>query len=202
MSEHAERIEAYLAALPPTFTAAQATRAGLSSRDLGGLLTSGRTGELSRGVYRKEDAAPTAHLDLIAVHARAPHAVIAGESALALHDLIDDIPLSVHIAVPRGSTRPVIAYPPVKVAQYATATFDVGIDRFEAALGEYVPVYDGARAIVDGLRGGVAARPQALGALNRYLRLRGQAGVADLEDRARVLGGMSVLGPALEAVLA
>ena len=32
----------------------------------------------------------------------APHAVVCGESALSLHELIDDIPHEVHIAVPRG----------------------------------------------------------------------------------------------------
>ena len=54
------------------------------------------------------------------------------ESALALHELIDDIPAAVHIAVPRGTRRPTISYPPTVVAQYAPTTFTLGVERFEA----------------------------------------------------------------------
>jgi hypothetical protein len=55
------------------------------------LREAGEIDELSRGVYRHADAEPTAHLDLLAVCTRAPHAVVCGESALSLHELIDDI---------------------------------------------------------------------------------------------------------------
>lgn len=84
------------------------------------LVSEGGIDELSRGVYRRTDAPETAHADLPAVCARAPRAVVFGESALALHELIDDIPSAVHIAVPRGSRRPTISYPPTVVAQSST----------------------------------------------------------------------------------
>lgn len=51
---------------------------------------------------------------------------------LRLHDLIDDIPTAVHIAVPRGTRRPAISYPPIVVAQYAAKTFDLNIEQYEA----------------------------------------------------------------------
>ena len=148
------------------------------------LREAGEIDELSRGVYRRADAEPTAHLDLLAVCARAPHAVVCGESALSLHELIDDIPHEVHIAVPRGSHRPSVSYPPTKVSQYAADTFDFAVERFEAAPGETVPVYSAARAVVDAMRLGRAeGRSLALSALNRYLRRAGQQGVADLQRR-------------------
>lgn len=108
--------------------------------------------ELSRWVYRRADAPETAHVDLLTVCARAPRAVVCGESALALHELIDDIPAAVHVAVPRGTRRPTISYPPTVVAQYASATFALGIERFEAAPGETVPVYNAARSVIDAMR--------------------------------------------------
>ena len=149
------------------------------------------------------DAEPTAHLDLLAVCTRAPRAVVCGESALSLHELIDDIPHEVHIAVSRGSHRPSISYPPTKVSQYAADTFDFAVERFEVAPGETVPLYSAARAVVDAMRLGRAeGRSLALSALNRYLRRTGQQGVADLQQAARELGGMSALRPAIEAVLA
>jgi predicted transcriptional regulator of viral defense system len=203
MTELADRLMRRLAMLPPTFTAHQARAGGLSPRDLAVLTSTGEIEEISRGVYRRADAPPTAHLDLLAICVRAPRAVVCGESALALHELIDDIPHEVHIAVPRGMHRPIIAYPPTRVAQYAADTFDFGIERFEAAPGEYVPVYGPARAVVDAMRvGGRAGRTLALGALNRYLRRHGQGGVADLQEAAKKLRALSTLRPAIEAVLA
>lgn len=203
MAGFGERLRERLSHLPPTFTARAASAAALSPRDLAMLRDAGEIDELSRGVYRRSDADPTAHLDLLAVCARAPHAVVCGESALSLHELIDDIPHEVHIAVPRGSHRPSISYPPTKVSQYAAGTFDFAVQRFEAAPGETIPVYSPARAVVDAMRlGRVEGRGLALTALNRYLRRTGQQGVADLQRAARELGGMPAIRPAIEAVLA
>lgn len=203
MTASGTRLAKRLSHLPPTFTARAASDARLSSRDLAVLRKAGEIDELSRGVYRRADAEPTAHLDLLAVCTRAPHAVVCGESALSLHELIDDIPHEVHIAVPRGSNRPSISYPPVRVSQYAANTFDFEVEPFEVSPGETIPVYGPARSIVDAMRlGGAAGRSFALSALNRYLRRNGQQGVADLQRAARELGGISAIRPAIEAVLA
>ncbi|MGH6654629.1 MAG: type IV toxin-antitoxin system AbiEi family antitoxin domain-containing protein [Actinocrinis sp.] len=203
MTGSVERLAERLSSLPPTFTARAASGARLSPRDLASLREAGEIDELSRGVYRRSDAEPTAHLDLLAVCARAPHAVVCGESALSLHELIDDIPHEIHVAVPRGSHRPSISYPPTKVSQYAADTFDLAVEQFEAAPGETVPVYSAARAVVDAMRlGRTEGRSLALSALNRYLRRNGQQGVAELQHAARELGGMPTLRPAIEAVLA
>jgi predicted transcriptional regulator of viral defense system len=192
-----------LAILPPTFTTAQARRAGLPSRDLATLVSEGAAIELSRGVYRQSDAPETAHLDLLAVHTRASHAVVCCESALALHDLIDDIPTAVHIAVPRGTRRPSISYPPTAVAQYAAKTFDLNIEQYEAAPGEFVPIYDAARSVVDAMRHrNRLGHTLALAALGRYLRASGPDGVGNLQRIARELHALSVIRPAVEAVLA
>ncbi|MFG1806466.1 hypothetical protein [Streptomyces sp. NPDC049040] len=117
--------------------------------------------------------------------------------------MIDDIPYAVHIAVPRGTHRPAITYPPTRTSQYAADTFGYAVDRFEAAPGETIPVYSPARSVVDAMRlGGTANGPLALGALNRYLHRYGQSGVAGLQDAAQRLGALSSIRPAIEAVLA
>jgi predicted transcriptional regulator of viral defense system len=202
-SEPSRRSYQRLASLPPTFSTAQARGSDLPSRDLAALVSEGAAIELSRGVYRRSDAPETAHLDLLAVHTRAPHAVVCDESALALHDLIDDIPAAVHIAVPRGSRRPAISYPPVVVAQYAAQTFDLNIEQYEVAPGEFVPVYDAARSVVDAMRHrNRIGKTLALAALGRYLRTTGPDGVGDLQRIARELNALSVIRPAVEAVLA
>jgi predicted transcriptional regulator of viral defense system len=197
------RLEQRLAGLSATFTTAQARQALLSPRDLASLVSVGDLDELSRGVYRRADAPETAYADLLAVCARAPRAVVCGESALALHELIDDIPSAVHIAVPRGSRRPTISYPPTVVAQYAAKTFGLGVERFEGAPGETIPMYSPARSVVDAMRHrNRIGETLALSALGRYLRRNGRGGVSELQDIARELGALSVVRPAVEAVLA
>ncbi|MEV8377331.1 hypothetical protein AB0P21_31620 [Kribbella sp. NPDC056861] len=192
-----------MAVLPPTFTAAHAYEAGLSDRDLVTLVSDESVDELSRGVYRRTDAPETAHLDLLAVHLRVPRAVICGESALALHELIDDIPAAVHIAVPRGALRPAISYPPVVVAQYAVKNFDLNIEQYEAAAGEFVPVYDAARSVVDAMRHRHRiGQTLAVAALARYVRTSGPDGIGALQQIARQLNALSIIRPAVEAVLA
>lgn len=134
---------------------------------------------------------------------RAPQAVICDESALALHELIDDIPAAVHIAVRRGTRRPAISYPPARVAQYAAATFDLGIEPFEAAPGEMVAVYSAARSVNDAMRHRRRiGETLALSALGRYLRRTGPAGLSELQQIARDLGTLQLIRPAIEAVTA
>lgn len=195
--------EVRLAILPPTFTAAQARRAGVSSRDLALLTADEKVDELSRGVYRQASAPETAHLDLLAVCARVPRAIVCGESALALHELIDDIPSAVHIAVARGSHRPSISYPPVVVSQYTADTFDLGREEFQAAPGEKISVYSAPRSVVDAMRyRHRIGENLALSALGRYLRTRGGSAVIDLQNMAARLNAMAAIRPAIEAVLA
>lgn len=197
------RLETRLATLSPTFTTAQARQAAISPRDLALLSSAGDVDEISRGVYRRADAPATAHLDLLAVCLRAPRAVVCGQSALAIHELIDDIPASVHIAIPRGTHRPSISYPPTTVTQYAAETFSLAIEQFEAAPSERVPIYSAARSVVDAMRHRRRfGETLALAALGRYLRGKGRGGVRDLQEIANDLGALSAIRPAIEAVLA
>jgi hypothetical protein len=120
-----------------------------------------------------------------------------------LHELIDDIPAAVPIAVPRGSRRPTISYPPTVVAQYTAKTFSLGVERFEAAPGETIRVYSPARGVVDAMRHrSRIGETLALSALGRYLRRNGHGGANELQHIARELGALSVIRPAVEAVLA
>jgi predicted transcriptional regulator of viral defense system len=128
---------------------------------------------------------------------------VCGESALAIHELIDDIPTSVHIVIPRGTYRPSISYPPTTVTPYAAETFSLAIERFEAAPGEMIPMYGAARSVVDAMRHRRRfGETLALAALGRDLRREGHNGVRDLQEIARDLGALSTIRPIIEAVLA
>lgn len=65
----------------------------------------------SRGVFRRADAPPASYPDMIAVAHRAPRAIVCCVSAAAIHELTDEMPASVQIAVPKRSHTPVISLP-------------------------------------------------------------------------------------------
>jgi hypothetical protein len=124
--------------VPATFTPADAVAAGVPRHAVYGWRDAGQIVEISRGVYRKADAPTTAYVDLIAVAKRAPRGVVCLVSALAVHELTDEIPSAVQMAVPNGVNVPRIAYPPTEFSRFDADTFDLGRIRFEAAHGEWV----------------------------------------------------------------
>jgi hypothetical protein len=183
--------------LPPTFTTETALSEGLSPRDLYAARDEGEVLELSRGVFRRADAAPASYPDFLAVAYRSPVGVVCLLSAAAVHDLTDEIPSAVQIAVPRASHPPRISFPPTTVLRFEQSTFDLGLTHVDAAPGEPVRIYDAVRTVIDlmRLRHRVGA-PIALAALHRYLRRR-DARPAEL---LKVAAELRVHGPVLQAL--
>lgn len=183
--------------LPETFTTRTARALGLHPRDLYRMRDSGEVVELSRGVFRLADASLPDLPDLLAVARRVPAGVICLVSAASVHDLTDEIPTAVQIAVPRQQRPPHIDHPPTEVFRFASATFELGISSVEAARGEHVRIYGAERTVVDLMRlRHRLGEPLALGALRRYLRRR-DTRPGELIGLARELG---VLGPVRTAV--
>jgi len=109
-------------------------------------------------------------------------------NAAAVHDLTDEIPREVRIAVAAGSTSPWIDYPPVQVFRLKPATFELGLTEFEAAPGESVRIYDEARTVVDLIRlRHRFGEPVAYTVLNRYLK-------SPMSQRRKLLTYASQLG--------
>jgi predicted transcriptional regulator of viral defense system len=159
--------------LPNTFTTRTARGLGVHSRDLYAWRDDGRIVELSRGVFRRADAPEASYPDFLAVAHRAPRAVICCVSAAAVHDLTDDLPAAVQVAIPARSRTPRIDYPPTTAFRFDEDTFELGLSRVEAAPDEQVRIYDPARTVVDLMRlRHRLGEPLAHGALRRYLRLR------------------------------
>ncbi|MGL5853545.1 MAG: type IV toxin-antitoxin system AbiEi family antitoxin domain-containing protein [Phycicoccus sp.] len=183
--------------LPATFTTGEARAVGVHPRELYSGRDAGTYVELSRGVFRRADAPAAAYPDLLAVSHRAPRAVVCLLSAASLHDLTDELPVAVQIAVPRRTWPPTIDHPPVEVFVWDPVTFELGLDQVEAAPGEPVRVYSPARTAADMMR-----MRRKLGesvahiALRRYLSRR-DARVGELLELAHAL---DVLGPVRTAV--
>jgi len=163
-----------LLTLPDTFTTGTARSYGVHPRDLYAWRDSRTVIELSRGVFRRADAAAASWPDLLAVAYRAPRAIVCCISAAAVHGLTDELPVAVQIAVVARAHPPKITYPPTSVFRFEEHTFELGLSHVDAAPGEQVRIYDPARTVVDLIRlRHRLGEPVAFGALHRYLRLRG-----------------------------
>ena len=139
-----------LAELPPVFRRSDARDAGMSDPALYGLVVEGRLERLSHGLYRRMDM-DVFDLDLVVVVAAQPRATICLTSALARHDLTDQIPMRIDIALPRGTRRPTLN-PPVQWHHFAVDTFDLGRAELNLDAGFTIGLYSAERSIVDAYR--------------------------------------------------
>lgn len=188
--------------LSDTFTTGAARQRGVHPRALYRWRDNGEIVELSRGVFRRVDAPPASYPDLLAIAYRAPRAVVCCVSAAAVHDLTDQLPVAVQIAMPTNDRPPRIAYPPTEVLRFATDTFELGLTAVEAAPGEQVRIYDPARTIVDLMRlRHRLGEPLAYAALHRYLR-RPDARPGALLRLADTLGAQGPVRRALDVATA
>ena len=178
--------------LPNTFTTRAARASGVHTRDLYAWRDGGEIVELSRGVFRRADAPQASYPDLLAVAYRAPRAIVCCMSAAAVHDLTDELPPAVHIAVPTHDRPPRITFPPTEVFRFDPDSFELGLASIEAAPGEPVRLYDPPRTVIDLMRlRHRLGEPLAHAALQRYLRRRD----AQPGQLLRLAATLDVYGP-------
>lgn len=171
----------------PIFRSREAVAAGVSWRDLYDLRDEGDVLELSRGLFQLAEASGIGNIDFVAVCARAPHGMIALDSALSYWDFTDNIPSQVHLAVPEGSHRPAIDHPPTTVHVFRAATFDLGRVEIREEGGERFWITDRERTVVDAFRlRHRLGEDEAHRALRRYLT-QPRPKLARLADLARQL---------------
>ena len=181
--------------LGPVFRSTDAVAAGVSWRDLYALRDQGEILELSRGLYQQADAR-ISNVDFVAVCGRAPQGMICLNSALAYWDLSDEIPAEVHLAVPSGSHRPVIDYPPTRVHVFHAGTFAIGRLEVAEQAGDRFWISDRERTVADAFRlRHLTGEDLAFAALRRYLQSRPR--LARLAEVARPLRAWSALSAAL-----
>jgi predicted transcriptional regulator of viral defense system len=191
-----------VADMPDTFTTTTAFSRGVHPRDLYAWRDAGDIVELSRGVFRRADAPLAAHPDLLAVSYRAPSAIVCCVSAAVVHELTDEQPVRVQVAVANGTHPPRIDHPPTRVFRFDPRTFELGVTGTEVAQGERVRVYDAARTVVDLMRlRHRMGESLAHTALNRYVD-RPDGRSALLLDYARELGVLGPMRRALDVVSA
>ncbi len=183
------------------FRVTEAIEVGVSRDALSWLRKTGRLTAVGRGVLQLPDAGMGMLSELAIVSTRVPSGTICLNSALSFWELTDEIPETVHLAVPRGMRRPVISEPATTIHVFDPSTFDIGREQARTDADEPFWVYSAERSIVDAMRmSRWVGRDVALHALQRYVKRPG-AKPARVAEIARVLGASSRIQPALETLL-
>lgn len=166
-------LDLILSELPAALTREQALRLGLTRAGLARLLRESRLERFGRGMLMRPDLTSAADLDLIEARLRDPSATLCLSSALAHHQLTDEIPSSNHLAIPRGNHLPTSP----KSATwhlYDPSTFELGRESIELTKDLRMGLYSAERSIIDAFNPRLGdADDLATEALKRWLRTPG-----------------------------
>src|SRR3990172_51542 len=168
-------------------TISRMARAGLLERE-------------GRGLYRLAEIEPSGNADLIQIAKLVPQGVVCLISAMSLHGLTTQIPYRVYIALPQGTKKPRLTYPPLKVVWLSGEAYSSGIDRRELE-GVQVPIYSREKTVADcfKFRGKLGA-DIAIEALKDYMKLADR-NLDELLRFARIDRVEKAIRPYLEALL-
>lgn len=175
---------------------------GLTRYRFDRMIDGGEYERIAPGLFLRNGAADDTTAAWIATAAKKPEATICLLSALALHELTDEIPTRSDIAIPRGTGPLSIHRAPIAWHRFDAETFAIG--RTEHALpgGLSIGLYSPERTIIDLFR----LRHEwgsdlAIGALKRWLRERGNSPAALLALAAGFPKARPALQYALEVLL-
>ena len=173
---------------------------GIQQRTLYHLRDTGKIEAVSRGLFRLSDLPAPALPDLLIVAARIPKAVLCLISALSFHELTDEIPHRVHIALPRGSEQPRLDHPPLHVVRMSNPCLQAGVETHDVD-GIDLHVYSPSKTVVDCFKfRSVVGIDTAIAAM-KQLRKRRDFDAEEILDFARTCRVEKVLRPYLEAML-
>jgi predicted transcriptional regulator of viral defense system len=179
--------------------ASQLFEGGVHPRTLYALRNAGTLEQVGHGLFRLASAPIPPHFDLLVVAARAPRAVVCLISALAFHELTDEIPHEVSIAVLRGAATPRIDGQPVRVFHFSNSAYRLGIEHHEIE-GVDLKVYSPAKSIIDAFRfRNRIGEDVAIKALKSGLRAR-RVRPGQLIELARKLRARAAIEPYLKAL--
>lgn len=156
--------------LPLAFTHADARTRGISDRQLYAWRDNAAIETLGRGVYLRSGL--DVNHDFLEIGVRAPDATLCLTSALARHELIDDIPAVIDIALPREQRQP-RTDAPVRWHRFDNTTFAIDRTELDVGAGRVIGLYGPRRCIIDAFRlRHLYGTEQAVGALRRWLARR------------------------------
>jgi predicted transcriptional regulator of viral defense system len=173
--------------------------AGIDAQTIARALESGEIERISRGLYQKRNAEIAENQILAEAALRAPKGVIALVSALAFHELTDQMPRRIWMAIGASDWAPAASYPPLRMVRFTEPYLRQGIEHHKIA-GVQVPVYSIPKTLADLFRNPkLVDRSVAIEGLRSALRQR-KAAPGAIADAAKAGGAWKTMQPYLEAL--
>jgi len=123
-------------------------KAGFHPDSLSAIEKAGKVEKIARGLYRVVDYKLESHPDLVIASLQAPKGAICLISALSFHEVTNEIPGYVDIAISQGTHANRIKYPPVMFYRFAPKAWKAGLQEYEIE-GYKIKIYNLAKTIVD-----------------------------------------------------
>ena len=101
---------------------------GVAATAISRAVAEGVVVRIGRGLYQLPDSEPDLHSALIEIAKRAPKAVICLTSALSFHQLTDQLPRKIWIAVGAKDWAPRIVYPQIRVVRFREPYLTNGLE--------------------------------------------------------------------------
>ena len=174
---------------------------GITAATISRMVKAGEVTRLTRGLYQLPDAPIEAHHSLAEAAKRVPRGVVCLVSALAYHELTDQLPRAVWMAIGTRDWMPKEGRPAMRIVRFTDAllTDDVIIVHIENVP---VKVFGVAKTIADCFRHRRSVgQTVALEGLQEALRQR-KATPAEIARHAERGGVATVVRPYLEALTA
>ena len=183
----------------PIVRAYELRQAGISSPAISRAVVDGDLVRIARGLYQRVDGELSAEQSLAEASKLVPKGVIALTSALAFHELTDQMPRKVWMAISPRDWAPVTSYPPIRITEFPEKYMAHGIEKHRIS-GIDVPIFSVAKTLADVFRSKAVDRSIAIEALRAALRNR-KATPAEIAKSAQDGGAWKVMRPYLEALV-
>jgi predicted transcriptional regulator of viral defense system len=172
---------------------------GVTAATVSRLEREGVVVRLARGLYQRPDASVDANHTLAEVSKLVPKGVVCLASALAFHELTDQLPPKVWMAIGPKEWRPRFRYPPVRFARFPETQLRSDVEHHRID-GVRVPIFGVAKTITDLFRyRRTVGINLALEGLREALRKR-KATPAEIAKRAVESGVWKTMEPYMNAL--
>ncbi len=176
-----------LSALPMLLDYESLADHGLTRHRLRALIGAGMYEHIAPGLFMRAGEADDTTAGWMAIAAKRPQATLCLLSALALHELTDEIPSRSDIAIPRGMQPLQVRIAPISWHRFDAATFDIGRGEHQLPGGLTIGLHSGSDLALD--------------ALKRWLRTRGNSPASLLSMAASFPKAQPAIRSALEILL-
>jgi predicted transcriptional regulator of viral defense system len=175
--------------------------AGINASTIARAVKAGSVVRAGRGLYQLPESELDSESTLAEASRRVPKGVICMVSALAYHQLTDQMPRKVWIAIGAKDWAPSIDYPPLRIVRYRSPYLEYGVEHHLIS-GVDVPIYSVSKSLADAFRNRkLIDRSVAVECLRNAIEQR-KATPSQIAEAAADCGAWKQMQPYLEAMTA